>query len=126
MDSTRGQQTLIAATIAALLLSLACGRKPPTPAAAPTATASASASASATASASASASASARAPDPPPRGKPGGRLPPEVIQRIVRQNFGSFRLCYENSLRNCPNLQGRVAVRFVIDSDGSVKQPKVA
>ena len=25
-----------------------------------------------------------------------GRLPPEVIQRIVRQNFGRFRLCYEN------------------------------
>ena len=37
-----------------------------------------------------------------------GRLPPEVIQRIVRQNFGRFRLCYENGLRNNPNLQGRV------------------
>src|SRR4029079_11875655 len=32
-------------------------------------------------------------------------LPPEVIQRIVRQNFGRFRLCYENGLRNNPNLQ---------------------
>lgn len=49
-----------------------------------------------------------------------GRLPPEVIQRIVRQNFGRFRLCYENSLRNNPNLQGRVAVRFVIGRDGAV------
>ncbi len=48
-----------------------------------------------------------------------GRLPPEVIQRIVRQNFGRFRLCYENGLRNNPNLQGRVAVRFVIGRDGS-------
>ena len=37
-----------------------------------------------------------------------GRLPPEVIQRIVRQNFGRFRLCYENGLRTNPNLQGRV------------------
>ena len=35
-----------------------------------------------------------------------GRLPPEVIQRIVRQNFGRFRLCYENGLRNNPNLSG--------------------
>ena len=35
-----------------------------------------------------------------------GRLPPEVIQRIVRQNFGRFRLCYENGLRNNPNLAG--------------------
>ena len=49
-----------------------------------------------------------------------GRLPPEVIQRIVRQNFGRFRLCYENGLRNNPNLQGRVSVQFVIDRDGAV------
>jgi len=49
-----------------------------------------------------------------------GRLPPEVIQRIVRQNFGRFRLCYENGLRNNPNLQGTVSVSFVIGRDGSV------
>ena len=49
-----------------------------------------------------------------------GRLPPEVIQRIVRQHFGRFRLCYENGLRTNPNLQGRVAVRFVIDRGGAV------
>ncbi len=49
-----------------------------------------------------------------------GRLPPEVIQRIVRQNFGRFRLCYENGLRNSPSLQGRVGVRFVIGRDGAV------
>jgi hypothetical protein len=49
-----------------------------------------------------------------------GRLPPEVIQRIVRQNFGRFRLCYENGMRNNPNLQGRVSVKFVIDRSGAV------
>jgi Ca-activated chloride channel family protein len=49
-----------------------------------------------------------------------GRLPPAVIQRIVRQNFGRFRLCYENGLRNNPNLRGRVAVRFIIDPSGAV------
>lgn len=49
-----------------------------------------------------------------------GRLPPEVVQRIVRQNFGRFRLCYENGLRLNPNLMGRVAVRFVIGRDGAV------
>jgi hypothetical protein len=50
-----------------------------------------------------------------------GRLPPEVIQRIVRQNFGRFRLCYENGLRSNPALQGRVSVKFVIAVDGSIK-----
>jgi Ca-activated chloride channel family protein len=47
-----------------------------------------------------------------------GRLPPEVVQRIVRQNFGRFRLCYESALRNNPSLKGRVAVRFLIGRDG--------
>jgi len=49
-----------------------------------------------------------------------GSVPPEVIQRIVRQNFGRFRLCYENGLRSNPNLQGRVSVRFIIGTEGSV------
>jgi Ca-activated chloride channel family protein len=49
-----------------------------------------------------------------------GRLPPEVIQRIVRQNFGRYRLCYENGLRSNPDLRGRVSVRFVIDREGRV------
>jgi hypothetical protein len=49
-----------------------------------------------------------------------GRLPKEVIQRIVRQNFGRFRLCYEQGLGANPNLEGRVSVRFVINRDGSV------
>lgn len=49
-----------------------------------------------------------------------GRLPPEVIQRIVRQNYGRFRMCYEQGLSRNPNLEGRVQVRFVIGRDGSV------
>ena len=49
-----------------------------------------------------------------------GRLPPEVIQRIVRQNYGRFRMCYEQGLAANPNLEGRVQVRFVIGRDGAV------
>jgi pSer/pThr/pTyr-binding forkhead associated (FHA) protein len=49
-----------------------------------------------------------------------GRLPPEVIQRIVRQNYGRFRMCFEQGLVRNPNLEGRVSVRFVIGRDGSV------
>lgn len=64
-------------------------------------------------------------PGPPPRmrvGEPGisGRLPPEVIQRIVRASFRDLRKCYEEGLRRDPNLAGRIKVRFVIDRDGSV------
>jgi hypothetical protein len=49
-----------------------------------------------------------------------GHLPPEVIQRIVRQNYGRFRQCYESGLRANPNLTGRVSARFVIGRDGAV------
>jgi hypothetical protein len=49
-----------------------------------------------------------------------GRLPPEAIQRIVRQNFGRLRACYETGLERDPSLEGRVAVKFVIDRSGAV------
>ena len=51
-----------------------------------------------------------------------GRLPAEVIQRIVRQNFGRFRLCYEAGLRGNPSLTGRISTKFVIGRDGGVMQ----
>ena len=38
-----------------------------------------------------------------------GRIPPEVIQRVVRLNNGRFRGCYEAALRTNPGLAGRVA-----------------
>ncbi len=49
-----------------------------------------------------------------------GTLPAEVIQRIVRQNQGRFRNCYEAGLRTNPSLTGRVAVKFIIDREGAV------
>ncbi len=49
-----------------------------------------------------------------------GRLPKETIQRIVRQHFGRYRVCYEKALAKNPTLTGRVSVRFLISSDGSV------
>jgi hypothetical protein len=51
-----------------------------------------------------------------------GKLPPEVIQRIVRQNFGRFRLCYENGLRASPGLTGGITVQFTIDPSGAVQR----
>lgn len=48
-------------------------------------------------------------------------LPPEVVRRIVRQNFGRFRLCYETAVRGNPDLKRvTLAVRFAIDMTGSV------
>jgi len=56
-----------------------------------------------------------------------GRLPPEIIQRIVRQNFGRFRACYEEGLRRRgPTLTGRIATKFVIGRDGIVRDLALA
>jgi hypothetical protein len=49
-----------------------------------------------------------------------GRLPAEVVRRIVRQNHPRFRHCYEKGLLTNPTLEGRVSVRFVIGRDGAV------
>jgi hypothetical protein len=49
-----------------------------------------------------------------------GRLAPEVIQRIVRANFGQARACYEDGLRRDPNLRGMVRVRYP-DPGGAVR-----
>lgn len=54
------------------------------------------------------------------------RLPAEVIQRIVRQNAGRFRGCYEDGLAKNPSLAGRVAVKFMIARDGSVSMAEDA
>ena len=49
-----------------------------------------------------------------------GKLPPEVIRRVVRQHLHRIRLCYTQGLAKNPALAGKVAVRFVIAGNGSV------
>lgn len=49
-----------------------------------------------------------------------GHLPPENIKKIVRLHFRHFRLCYEDGLRDNPNLRGKVIVKFIIDQSGAV------
>ncbi|HEY2513083.1 MAG TPA: AgmX/PglI C-terminal domain-containing protein [Polyangiaceae bacterium] len=49
-----------------------------------------------------------------------GSLSPEIIQMIIRSNYGSFRQCYKALLRRAPKAQGRVATRIEIDRGGAV------
>ncbi len=49
-----------------------------------------------------------------------GRLPPPVIQKVVRDAYDWFRRCYEAALVRDPDLEGKVVVRFVIDRQGKV------
>jgi hypothetical protein len=49
-----------------------------------------------------------------------GRMPPEAIQKVVRDNDGRFRACYHDGLLRNPELSGTVVTRFVIARDGTV------
>jgi Ca-activated chloride channel family protein len=53
-----------------------------------------------------------------------GPLPREVVMRIVRQQLGRLRVCYEGGLRGDPNLAGRLVARFTIARDGTVFSPQ--
>jgi hypothetical protein len=49
-----------------------------------------------------------------------GPLSKKTLDGTMHQNFGRFRLCYQNGLRANPGLQGIISTRFTIDADGSV------
>jgi TonB family protein len=55
-----------------------------------------------------------------------GSLSKEVIRRHVRRNINAIRFCYEQELIATPDLEGRVAVRFVISGQGAVVSSAVA
>ena len=55
-----------------------------------------------------------------------GRLPPEVIKRIVRANFPRFRACYEQGLKTDATLKGTVVTKILIDTTGDVASASTA
>jgi hypothetical protein len=50
----------------------------------------------------------------------GDGMSAELVRRVVRQNYGRYRLCYEAGLKRNPKLQGSVSLRFVIELDSRV------
>jgi Redoxin len=50
-----------------------------------------------------------------------GDLPVEIIRRIMRQELGRYRLCYEEGLRKNPKLAGRLSGHFTIGKDGTIE-----
>ena len=49
-----------------------------------------------------------------------GGLDRDLIDDVIKRNMGQVRFCYEQGLQGDPALGGRVAVRFVIGSNGQV------
>ncbi|WP_437827777.1 AgmX/PglI C-terminal domain-containing protein [Sorangium sp. So ce1153] len=57
-------------------------------------------------------------PYEPIKGK--SHIPPHVVRRVVQENFGAMRACYEKGLRQNPKLEGRIPVHLAVDGQGKV------
>ncbi|MBN2340760.1 MAG: AgmX/PglI C-terminal domain-containing protein [Deltaproteobacteria bacterium] len=55
-----------------------------------------------------------------------GALPKEVVRRYVRRHLNEVRYCYERGLAQNHELTGRVMLKFIISSDGSVRGSTIA
>ncbi len=69
-------------------------------------------------------------PIPPPEvkiicGREGTCLDKELIRKVIHENIGKFRYCYESRLTSNPKLAGKVSVRFGIESSGRVATSNV-
>lgn len=54
-----------------------------------------------------------------------GGLDRDQIAEVIQHEQHNTLLCYENQLSKYPKLQGRVALEFFIELDGSVKTSKI-
>ncbi len=54
-----------------------------------------------------------------------GTLTRSDIDNAIEKQLQEIRSCYENELKNDPELHGRIAVNFVISETGGVKSSKV-
>lgn len=50
-----------------------------------------------------------------------GGLDRDLIADVINRNMGQFRFCYEQGLQGEPSLAGRVAIRFTIGGNGTVR-----
>lgn len=71
-----------------------------------------------------------RPPAPPrirtPQADTLGALSREQVRRTVRRHINEVRYCYSQQLQSRPDLEGRVAVRFVVAPTGAVQSTAIA
>jgi TonB family protein len=55
-----------------------------------------------------------------------GSLDKELIRKVIHANHGAIRFCYESQLARFPKLSGKVAIKFIINGNGTVTSSSVA
>lgn len=56
-----------------------------------------------------------------PRTPAGGGLSVEEMVALIREHLGAIRACYQGPLNRNHNLAGKITLRFVVATDGSVE-----
>jgi hypothetical protein len=54
-----------------------------------------------------------------------GSIDKELIRKVIQDHAAQIRYCYETQLAINPRLQGKVAIKWVINADGSASSPQV-
>ncbi len=54
-----------------------------------------------------------------------GSIDRELIRRVIQEHAAQIRYCYEQALAINPKLEGKVAIRWIINADGRVSNPQV-
>ncbi|HET8541815.1 MAG TPA: adventurous gliding motility protein GltG [Anaeromyxobacter sp.] len=54
-----------------------------------------------------------------------GSIDKELIRKVIQDHAAQIRYCYETQLAINPRLQGKVAIKWIINADGSASSPQV-
>ncbi len=54
-----------------------------------------------------------------------GSIDKELIRKVIQDHAAQIRYCYEQQLAINPRLQGKVAIKWIIQADGSGTNPQV-
>jgi hypothetical protein len=54
-----------------------------------------------------------------------GSIDKELIRKVIQDHAAQIRYCYETQLAINPRLQGKVAVKWIINADGSASSPQI-
>ena len=108
-----------------VLCALACGPAQPPQTAAPSGAAEPSSTSPEPAASGTAAPPQEPSAETPAAAEPRDARGKDEIQRVIADNRGKVRACYEAALKTNPGIAGDLVVSFIINPDGSVKNAEV-
>ena len=54
-----------------------------------------------------------------------GALDRSLTMKVIDQNLGRLKYCYQREVTNNPSLKGKITVKFVVAKDGTVSKANI-